>query len=90
METLMGMEFTAYVGLAVLLFAIRQATGIHNRYIPITAVVLGIAFAMFEYKDFTFDIFLVGLKNALYGVGTVATIKYTLTKTDKRNPNAAE
>lgn len=84
MEHLMGMDFTAYVALAVVLYAIRQATGIHNRFIPLTAIILGIAFAMFEYKDFTFDIMLKGIQYALYGVGTVATIKYGLTKSTKR------
>jgi hypothetical protein len=87
MEQLMGMEFTAYVALAVVLYAIRRATGIHNRYIPLTAIVLGVAFAMLEYKDFTFDIMLKGIQYALYGVGTVATIKYSLTKSTKENRN---
>ena len=80
MEQILGMDFTAYVALAVVLYAIRQATGISNRYIPLTAVILGIAFAMFEFQKFNFEIFLIGIKYALYGVGTVATIKYALQK----------
>jgi hypothetical protein len=85
MEQLIGMEFTAYVGLAVVLYAIRQATGIHNRYIPLTAIVLGIAFAMFENGSFNFEIMLKGIQYALYGIGTVATIKYALTKTEQKD-----
>jgi hypothetical protein len=85
MEQLMGIEYTAYVALAVVLYAIRQATGIHNRFIPITAIVLGIAFAIFEKGIFNFEIMLMGIKYAFYGIGTVATIKYALTKSDKPN-----
>jgi hypothetical protein len=81
----MGIEFTAYVALAVVLYAIRRATGIHNRYIPLTAVVLGIAFAMFESGSFSFEIMLKGIQYALYGIGTVATIRYALTKADQNN-----
>lgn len=84
-EHLLGIEFTAYVALAVVLYAIRQATGIHNRYIPITAVILGIAFAIFEKGVFNFDVMVTGIKYALYGIGTVASIKYALSKQDKPN-----
>ncbi|WP_318246310.1 phage holin family protein [Bacillus sp. PS06] len=80
MEELIGIEYTAYVALAVLLYAIRQATGISNRYIPLTAVILGIAFAMLEYETFNYDVLLEGIKYALYGVGTVATVKYLFVK----------
>ncbi|MBD8070477.1 hypothetical protein F7888_16240 [Bacillus sp. PS06] len=79
-EELIGIEYTAYVALAVLLYAIRQATGISNRYIPLTAVILGIAFAMLEYETFNYDVLLEGIKYALYGVGTVATVKYLFVK----------
>ncbi|MFC4323486.1 hypothetical protein [Litchfieldia salsa] len=80
MEQLLGIEYTAYVALAVLLFAIRQATGISNRYIPLTGVILGIAFAMLKHETFNYDVLLEGIRYALYGVGTVATIKYTFVK----------
>lgn len=83
MEQLIGMEFTAYVALAVVLYAIRQATGIHNRYIPITAIILGIAFSMFESGSFSFEIMLKGIQYALYGIGTVASIKYALAKVEQ-------
>lgn len=80
MEAILSIEFTAYVALAVLLYAIREATNIPNRYIPIVAVVLGVAFSILESGAFSFDVLVNGLKYALYGVGSVATVKYALEK----------
>jgi hypothetical protein len=80
MEAILSIEFTAYVALAVLLYAIREATNIPNRYIPIVAVVLGVAFSIFESSAFSFDVLVSGLKYALYGVGSVAAIKYAIEK----------
>ncbi|NUK29514.1 hypothetical protein HT574_05220 [Parageobacillus sp. VR-IP] len=82
MEAILSIEFTAYVALAVLLYAIRGATNIPNRYIPIVAVVLGVAFSIFEKNAFSFDVLVNGLKYALYGVGSVATAKYALEKAE--------
>lgn len=84
MEQILGIQFTAYVALAVVLYAIRQATGISNRYIPLIAIVLGIIFAIFEKRAFDFTIMLTGIQYALYGVGTVATIKYVLDKQNRK------
>ncbi|WNF31629.1 phage holin family protein [Aeribacillus composti] len=80
MEAILSIEFTAYVALAVLLYAIRQATNLSNRYIPIVAVVLGVAFSILENSAFTFDVFIEGIKYALYGIGSVAGVKYALEK----------
>lgn len=80
MEQILSIEFTAYVALAVLLYAIREATNIPNRYIPIVAVVLGVAFSVFENNAFSFEVLVQGLQYALYGVGSVATVKYALEK----------
>jgi hypothetical protein len=80
MEAILSIQFTAYVALAVLLYAIREATNIPNRYIPIVAVVLGVAFSILESGAFSFDVLVNGLKYALYGVGSVAAIKYALEK----------
>lgn len=80
MEAILSIEFTAYVALAVLLYAIREATNIPNRYIPIVAVILGVAFAAFESNAFSFDVLINGLRYALYGMGTVATVEYALDK----------
>ncbi|MGG3845332.1 hypothetical protein [Aeribacillus composti] len=84
MEAILSIEFTAYVALAVLLYAIRQATNLSNRYIPIVAVVLGIAFSIFEASTFSFEVLVNGLKYALYGIGSVAAIKYALEKTTEK------
>jgi EamA domain-containing membrane protein RarD len=80
MEAILSIEFTAYVALAVLIYAIRQATNIPNRYIPIVAVALGVAFSILESGAFSFEVLVQGLQYALYGIGSVATIKYTLEK----------
>jgi len=80
MEAILSIEFTAYVALAVLLYAIRQATNLSNRYIPIVAVVLGVAFSIFENNAFSFEVMVNGLQYALYGIGSVAAIKYALEK----------
>lgn len=80
MEALLSIEFTAYVGIAVVLYAIRQATGISNKYIPAVAIVLGVAFSVFEGGSFNSPILLQGLQYALYGIGSVAAIKYAIEK----------
>ena len=85
MEAILSIEFTAYVALAVLLYAIREATKIPNRYIPIVAVVLGVAFSIFENNAFSFDVLVNGLKYALYGIGSVATVKYALEKVERED-----
>ncbi|REJ21510.1 MAG: hypothetical protein C6W54_17695 [Bacillaceae bacterium] len=84
MEAILSIEFTAYVALAVLLYAIRQATNLSNRYIPIVAVVLGVAFSIFEASAFSFEVLVNGLKYALYAIGSVAAIKYALEKTTEK------
>jgi len=82
MEAILSIEFTAYVALAVLLYAIRQATNLSNHYIPIVAVVLGVAFSIFENNAFSFEVMVNGLQYALYGIGSVAAIKYALEKVE--------
>lgn len=76
LEGLMSLEFGTYVALAFVLFAIRQATKFDNKYIPVVAIVLGIAFAVLENGSFNDEILLEGIKNALLAVGTVAGVKY--------------
>lgn len=80
MEDILSIQFTAYVALAVLLYAIRQATNLSNRYIPIVSVILGVAFSILESGAFSFDVLVHGLQYALYGIGSVAGIKYALEK----------
>lgn len=77
-------EFSAYVGLAFLLYVIRQTNIIPNKYIPTIAVVLGVAFSILESGFFNFQVLMDGLQYALLGVGSVATVKYYLEKSDKK------
>jgi hypothetical protein len=68
--------FTPYLGLAVILYAIRQTNRVSNRYIPVVAVVLGILYSFWVAGDATPGALLDGLQYALYGIGTVASVKY--------------
>jgi hypothetical protein len=83
MENLFSAEnFTAYLALAVILYAIRQATNVSNRFIPSIAVVLGVLLAAFEAGGFNYNVLLSGILYALLGIGSVATIKYQLEKSN--------
>jgi hypothetical protein len=83
LEALISIEFTAYVGLAIILYAVRQATGLSNKYIPAVAIVLGVAFSILESGSFSFGVMMTGLQYALLGVGSVAGIKYAQERGDK-------
>jgi hypothetical protein len=78
MENIFGIEFTAYVALAVILYALREASGIPNRFLPAVAVVIGVAFACLEAKGISFDVVVNGVKYGAYGIATVASVKYAL------------
>jgi hypothetical protein len=80
-------EFAPYVGLAVILYAIRQTNKLPNKYIPTVAIVLGVLYAFWEATAFTPAAFLTGLQYALLGVGTVAGIKYYLEKQNQPDIN---
>jgi hypothetical protein len=84
MEALLNMEFTAFVGLAFVLYAIRRATNISKKYLPVIAVFLGVAFASFEAQGFNFDILMTGLKYALYSVGIVMGAKFAQLEVNAR------
>jgi hypothetical protein len=84
MEHFTTAGFTAYLALAVVLYAIREATGISNRFIPLTAIILGVSFAIFEYSRFDFSVLITGIKYALYGIGSVAAVKYFI---ENKNPS---
>lgn len=73
-----GGQFAAYMGVAVVLFAIREMKKVPNIYIPLIAIFLGIVFAFWEHGNFEFETFLTGLQYALMGIGTVAGVKYFL------------
>lgn len=72
-------NFTPYAGLAVLLYAMRQTKNVPNRYIPIIAVILGVAFSYWQ-QGISPGATVEGLKYALLGIGTVAGVKYFLEK----------
>lgn len=71
--------FTPYAGLALVLYAIRQTDRVPNRFIPILAIVLGVAFSFWQ-NGITPQSTVTGLHYALLGIGTVAGIKYFLEK----------
>lgn len=71
-------DFAPYVGLAFILYALRQTKTVPNTYIPIAAILLGVPFSFWENGGFTPEAFVQGLQYALLGIGTVAGIKYFL------------
>jgi hypothetical protein len=83
-QAILNSKFTAYLGLAFILYALREATGISNRYIPVVAIALGIGYAVLSAGTFNSDVLLDGLQNALLGVGSVAVIKYAVNKTQDK------
>ncbi|WHY72724.1 phage holin family protein [Fictibacillus enclensis] len=76
-------DFAPYVGLAVILYAIRQTSRVSNRYIPIVAIVLGVLYSFWE-SGVSPQTTLVGLKYALLGIGTVAGVKYFIESSAKK------
>lgn len=77
-------NFAPYVGLAVILYAIRQTSRVSNRYIPIVGIVLGVLYSFWEAGGATPDATLTGLKYALLGIGTVAGVKYFVESSNKK------
>jgi hypothetical protein len=71
-------DFSPYVGLAVILYAIRQTDRMSNKYIPIVAVVLGVLYSFWDSGGASPGATLEGLKYALLGIGTVAGVKYSI------------
>lgn len=80
--------FTAYIGLAFVLYAIRETDYVPVKFMPIIAIILGIAYAgFFEYQAFDKASIIAGLRLGLMGVGSVATVKYFLNSRDYDNGN---
>jgi hypothetical protein len=75
-EQLLTAEFTVFIALTLVLYAVREATGISNRFIPLVGLVLGILFSWFENGLINFDTLLTGIQYALYAIGSVASMKY--------------
>jgi len=73
--------FTMYIGLAFVLYAIRETEYVPVKFMPLIAIVLGIAYsAGIEYKAFDERSIVAGLRLGLLGIGSVATIKYFFDK----------
>lgn len=80
--------FTAYLGLAFVLYAIRETNYVPTRFMPLIAIVIGISYAGFiEYQAFDEKSIVAGVRLALMGIGSVATVKYFLNKPDENNNN---
>lgn len=75
-----GEGLAAYLCIAFLLYAIREASKISNRYIPLAGAALGLLFAVVEHNTFNYAVLIHGIGIGLLGVGSVATIKYSMTK----------
>ncbi|MED3649941.1 phage holin family protein [Heyndrickxia sporothermodurans] len=78
-------EFGPYVGLAVILYALRATKKVSNHWIPTVAIVLGVLYSFWESHGVTPEAFTNGLQYALLGVGTVAGIKYYIENKDNGN-----
>lgn len=76
-------DFLPYLGLAVVLYAIRQTGHLPNKYVPLVAIVLAVPYAFWE-QGVSPASFLNGLQYALLGVGAVASIKYFLEQQSRR------
>ncbi len=62
--------------MALIVYAIREATAIPNKFIPILSIVIGLVLATLELKGFDYETIKTGMQNALLAIGTVAGIKY--------------
>lgn len=80
LTTIMASDFTAYVALAFVLYAIREATKLSNRYVPLVGLALGLGYAILDAGSFDSAVLLAGIQNAAYGIATVAGVKYTQDK----------
>ncbi|MBM7644112.1 uncharacterized membrane protein YuzA (DUF378 family) [Scopulibacillus daqui] len=80
MDDLLSIHFGVYAALAFVLYAIHQTTHIQNRYIPMIALGLGVFLSWLQAGSIGYHVLLTGIRYALYGMGTVATIKYLLKK----------
>ncbi|MFC7370385.1 hypothetical protein ACFQPF_01695 [Fictibacillus iocasae] len=69
-------SFAAYAVLSALIAAIRETERIPNKYIPLTAILLGVLYAWFDEKLLTSETLLHGVQYALYATGSVAGYKY--------------
>lgn len=77
--------FTMYLGMAFVLYAIRETNTVPLRFMPIIAILLGVTYSVFvEFGELNQRSIIAGLRLALLGIGSVATVKYFLDKGDKQ------
>lgn len=81
---LANLDFSVYVALAFLLYAIRRATKVPKKYLPIIGVVLGIGLAAFEKGTFSFEVVMIGIKYAIYAVVLLFSGKFVQTEYQNR------
>ncbi|WP_306010528.1 hypothetical protein [Bacillus sp. MMSF_3328] len=79
--------FTVYIGMAFVLYAIRETNTIPTRFLPLVAIVIGLLYScLVEFKAFDERSVVAGIRLALLGIGSVATVKYFLNGDDKTTP----
>ncbi|GGE56842.1 hypothetical protein GCM10011391_39680 [Pullulanibacillus camelliae] len=84
MGDLLTIHFGVYVALAFVLYAIRKALKLPKRYLPILSIGLGLLFSWLEGWEITFETTLRGIEYALYGIGTIETVKAIFIKEDEK------
>lgn len=83
-ESLMSANFASYIVVAMFVYAIRQATKIPNKYIPLLSILIGVSLAALELKGFDYEVLKQGVQNALWAMGTVAGLKYAQEKHEEK------
>jgi ABC-type uncharacterized transport system permease subunit len=78
--------FTAYIGMAFVLYAIRETQYVSTRFLPLVAIILGLLYScLVEYQKFDEESVVAGIRLALLGIGAVATVKYVLENPKNEN-----
>ncbi|MFP5109625.1 holin [Neobacillus sp. C211] len=71
--------FTVYMGMAFVLYAIRETEIVPIRFLPLVSIVIGLLYScLVEFQKFDEESVVAGIRLALLGIGSVATIKYFL------------
>lgn len=71
--------FTAYLGMAFVLYAIRETEILPLKFLPLVSIVIGLLYScLVEFKKFDEESVVAGIRLALLGIGSVATIRYFL------------
>jgi len=84
MDDLFSLQFGIYVAIAFVLYAIRRALKLPKRYLPLLAIVLGMIFSWIQEGHLNYHSILRGIQYALYGVGSIETIRTTFAKNKEK------